>query len=144
MELRDYNELTYNNIGAAMAVYNELGNGFKESVYQEALALELEEQGIPFEREKRFQVHYKGTLLSTDFVADFLCYDCIIVELKALSQLGNEHRSQVLNYLKASNTEVGLLINFGESSLKYERLIFNQANNKYKGFRPNKTIRSIR
>lgn len=132
METDDFNALTYNIIGAAFAVHQELGCGFKEDIYQEALALEFSERKIPFVREKHFSVYYKGNLLKTDFFADFVCYERIIVELKALSALNNEHRAQVLNYLKASNFEVGLLLNFGETSLKHERLVFSKDKTKFR------------
>ena len=128
----EVNYLTYQIIGAAFAVHQELGCGFKEEIYQEALAIEFAERNIPFEREKHFSVFYKEKLLKCDFYADFVCFGQIIVELKALSALSNEHRAQVLNYLKASNLEYGLLLNFGETSLKKERLIFSKDKTTYR------------
>ena len=113
---------SYNIIGAAMEVHRTLGCGFTEPVYQEAFEKELLLQGIPFEREKTFRVFYKGEKLSKHFRADFVCYDKIIVELKALSETNGEHLAQVYNYLKASGLTLGLLINFGLTSLKYERV----------------------
>ena len=91
-------------------------------IYQDALEAELTFLKIPFEREKRLQVVYKGVLLKSDFYADFVCYDSIIVELKAVAKLMPAHKAQVLNYLNASGLEVGLLVNFGEPSLKFERI----------------------
>ena len=106
-----------------MEVHRELGPGFLEPVYQEALELEFERQGIPFEREKELKISYKGHILKKKYVADFICNDKIIVELKALSALSGEHVAQVLNYLKATGFKLGMLINFGEASLKFKRLV---------------------
>lgn len=116
-------EETFKIIGACMEVHKTLGNGFLEAVYQEALAKEFGLQGIPFEREKRIAISYKGDILNKQYVADFVCFDKIIIELKALSALSSEHESQLLNYLKATGCKVGLLINFGEKSLTYKRRI---------------------
>jgi GxxExxY protein len=118
-----YKEEVYAIIGAAMEVHKELGCGFLEAVYQEALSLELEEQKIPFEQEKEIEIYYKDLLLNKKYRADFVCYDKIIIEIKALSALTAEHESQLLNYLKASETKVGLLINFGTKSLQYKRMV---------------------
>ena len=116
-------EETFKIIGACMEVHKTLGNGFLEAVYQEALAKEFGLQGIPFGREKRIAISYKGDILNKQYVADFVCFDKIIIELKALSALSSEHESQLLNYLKATGCKVGLLINFGEKSLTYKRRI---------------------
>ena len=110
-------------IGAAMTVHSELKNGFLEEVYQQALAIEMRLQGIPFEREKQLEIFYKGIKLDKKYYADFYCFDKIIVELKAKSQLNNEHIAQTLNYMKATNTKVALLLNFGEPSFVYKRLV---------------------
>jgi GxxExxY protein len=110
-------------IGAAQEVHKELGCGFLEAVYREAVRLEFEKNKIPFSEEKEIKIHYKSNILSKTYCADFICYDKIIVELKALSKLNTEHDAQVLNYLKASRLKVGLLLNFGESSLKVKRII---------------------
>lgn len=115
-------ELTGKIINACMEVHNELGNGFLEPVYQEALEEEFKIQGIPYVREKLLPVMYKGKQLKKEYYADFVCYDDIIVELKAVSVLSKPHKAQVLNYLNAANKEIGLLINFGETKLKWERL----------------------
>ncbi len=114
---------TYKIIGACMEVHKQLGNGFLEAVYQEALEEEFRLSGIPYEREKRLQIKYKDKVLSKYYMADFICYNSIIIELKALSQITNEHKSQVLNYLKATNNKVGLLVNFGTISLQHKRLV---------------------
>lgn len=113
---------SYDIIGAAMAVHSELGCGFTEPVYQEAFERELLLRNIPFEREKTFKVFYKGVELSKRFIPDFFCFGKIIVELKAVSDLTGEHHSQVYNYLKASGMKLGLLINFGKTSLDYKRI----------------------
>ena len=96
-----------------MNVHKELGPGFLEAVYQESLAIAFLDQGILFEREKDIYIIYKDKLLDKCYKADFLCFDKIIVELKALSELSNDHISQLLNYLKATKLRVGLLVNFG-------------------------------
>ena len=98
--------------GAAMQVYNVLGHGFLESVYQEALAIEFTKRGIPYQREKELKIYYDGKELQQTYRADFVCYDDIIVEIKAVSELDGSHRSQVYNYLKATGFKLGLLINF--------------------------------
>ncbi len=118
-----FEEESYAIIGAAQDVHKELGSGFLEPVYQEALEFEFENRLIPFYREKEIQIFYKEKKLAKKYCVDFLCYDKIIVELKALSKLTSEHESQVINYLKASRLKLGLLINFGEQSLKVKRLI---------------------
>lgn len=110
--------------GAAMQVYKTLGIGFLEAVYQEALALEFSKRGIPFEREKELKIYYDGKELHTTYRADFVCYGDIIVELKAVSELDDSHRSQVYNYLKATGFKLGLLYNFGHADgLQYERKV---------------------
>ena len=114
---------TYGIIGAAMSVHTELGMGFLEAVYGDALAIELERRHIPFEREKSIHIMYKGQKLNHYYVADFLCYGDIIVELKAVEQIQSVQMAQVLNYLSATGYKLALLINFGEKSLKYKRIV---------------------
>ena len=115
--------------GCMMNVQHELGCGFAEKVYQEALELEFNEKNIPFQRESRLNIWYKGMKLKQEYVADFICYDKIIVEIKAVTELNDIHRAQVFNYLKASNFDRALLVNFGEIPLKIER-IFNYHKNR--------------
>jgi len=116
-----YEQETYQIIGAAMKVHSELGPGFTEKVYQEALAIEFSERGIPFVREKEIHAIYKGIVLEGTFIPDFICYDKIIVELKAGKELDDVHRSQAINYAKIAGLNLSLLINFGEKSLVKER-----------------------
>jgi GxxExxY protein len=116
-------EQTYSIIGAAMTVHRELGNGFLEAVYQEALELELGHAKIPFVREVELPVRYKDVLLNAGYRADFVCFDEIVVELKAIERLTSKEEAQLLNYLKASNKERGLLLNFGGRSLEYKRMV---------------------
>ncbi len=112
-------------IGAAIEVHRTMGAGFLEPVYQEALALELLDRGIPFECEVELPVHYKGHRLTRAYRADFICHQSIIVELKALSALGGAEQAQVINCLKATGLRRGLLINFGTSRLEVKRLVFD-------------------
>jgi GxxExxY protein len=116
---------TFAIIGAAMEVHRQLGCGFLEPVYQEALALELGARDVPHRREVDLPIYYKGQKLSTSYRADFLCYDSVIVELKALAKMSGTEEAQILNYLKASGHEVGLLLNFGAPSLEYKRFIWS-------------------
>ena len=118
-----HKEKSYNIIGACMAVHRELGCGFLEAVYQEALALELKERGIPYIQEEKLEIYYKEHTLQQYYVADFICYDNIVLELKALSGLESSHYAQVLNYLKATDLSLGLLVNFGTKSLESKRII---------------------
>lgn len=118
-----YRDETYLIIGAAMEVHKELGPGFLEPVYQEAFEIELISQNIPHIREKIINIHYKNSKLKKEYSADFFCFDKIIVELKALIALNSDHESQLLNYLTATKSKVGLLINFGSKSLQYKRMI---------------------
>lgn len=114
---------TYKIIGSAMNVHKTLGNGFLERVYQDALELELIQNKIPYKREHRISIFYKKNRLRSSFRADFLCYDKIIVEIKALRNISYLESAQVINYLKASGLNTGLLINFGEKSLNFKRFI---------------------
>lgn len=122
-EKRD--EQTYEIIGAAMAVHRELGHGFLEKVYQAALAREFSLLGIPFQREQCLPVSYKGELIA-EYQADFVCYEEVIVELKALQKLSGVEEAQIINYLKATGFQRGLLINFGAPSLQHKRIVFTQ------------------
>ena len=117
-----FEENTDQIIAACLAVHNELGNGFLEAVYQDALEIEFRERGIPYRREAQIQIFYKGHKLDKEYYADFICFDKVIVELKCVSRLVNANKAQVINYLHGTKLKVGLLVNFGEASLKWERL----------------------
>ena len=121
METFIHKEETYKIIGAAMAVHRYFGCGFSEKVYQDALEIEFTSLDIPYLREVPLYAEYRNIQLKTEFVPDFICYDSIIVELKAVHELEDFQRSQVINYARVANMEIALLINFGEPSLKYER-----------------------
>jgi GxxExxY protein len=114
-------------IGAAMEVHRQLGCGFLEAVYQEAMALELKARDILHRREIELPVFYKGERLNVSYRADFICFDTVIVELKALSQLSGVEESQVINYLKATGFSTGLLLNFGAASLQHRRFVFSKS-----------------
>ena len=112
-------------IGAAIEVHRMLGPGFLEPVYQEALELELSDRQIPYESQKRIRIRYKERVLNKEYIADLLCNEEIIVELKALDHLSGIEESQVLNYLKATGKKVGILINFGShGKLEWKRLVY--------------------
>ena len=119
-----YKEESYKVVGAAFKVYNALGHGFLEAVYQEALEIEFQRQGIPYEREKELKIQYEGVELKQTYNADFVCFGKIIVELKAVNALDDAHRSQVYNYLHATGYKLGLLLNLGNSDeLEKERIV---------------------
>lgn len=119
-----YEEEVYKVIGAAIEVHRILGPGFAEAVYQEALEMECRLRKVPFISQKELRVVYKGAMLNKYYLADLVCYDKIIVELKALDQLTDKETAQILNYLKATGLRVGLLINFGVSGkLEWQRFV---------------------
>ena len=118
-----FEEESYKIIGTCIAVHKKLGTGFQQPIYKEVLQKEFKKNKIPFEKQKQLQVFYDGTVLKEPFTADFVCYDTIIIEIKSMSSIPQEAKQQVVNYLKATNFKLGLLINFGESSLKWKRLI---------------------
>ncbi len=118
-------EQTYAILGAAIEVHKTLGPGFLEPVYQEALAMEFKLRGIPYQREVQLPINYKGQKLNTFYKADFICFNEIIVELKALDMLTVLEQSKVINYLKSSGLQRSLLLNFGTNSLQYKRLVHN-------------------
>ena len=119
-----YKEESYHIIGACLEVYNELGCGFLEAVYQDALAVEFERQEIPFVREKGLRIEYKQRVLQTRYRADFIAFDKIIIEVKATDALVSNDSSQVLNYLNATNYKLGILVNFGaDAGIESKRLV---------------------
>jgi GxxExxY protein len=116
-------EESYKIIGICMEVHKILGKGHSEVVYKDALEYEFKLNSIPFEREKMYEIEYKDIVLPRKYVADFVVYNEIIFEVKAISQLTNSDIKQTLNYLASSKNKLGLLANFGEDSLKYKRII---------------------
>jgi len=116
---------TYSIIGAAMAVHSELGRGFLENVYQDALMEEFRQSDIPFQREVELEIRYRDVVLNSKYRADFICYNQIIVETKALEKFGGLEHSQIINYLKATGLKRGLLLNFGSEKLDYKRVVLN-------------------
>ena len=119
-----YKDEGYRILGACFEVYKELGNGYLESVYQECLALEFQKAGNPFEQQPKLGLSYKGTIISQYYIPDFICFDKIIIELKTVSELNAEHRSQVFNYLKLTGHKVGYLVNFGHYPfVEHERIV---------------------
>ena len=116
---------TYAIIGAAMEVHKELGSGFLEAVYQEALEREFAYQEIPYKSQPPVRIEYKGKPLKKKYEPDFICYDDVIVEIKAMDKLSSNEHAQIINYLKASRMKVGLLINFGAKSLEHKRFVYS-------------------
>ena len=121
----DKDPRTFAIIGAALEVHRVLGPGFLEAVYHEALARELTKRAVPFRSEVELPVFYKGERLSTSYRCDFVCYDTVIVEVKALARLTGLEEAQAINYLKASGHSVALLLNFGARSLEHHRLVLS-------------------
>ena len=126
-----YEKDTYDIIGACFEVYNEMVCGFTEAFYQECLEIELEQRKIPFQKQKQIDLFYKGKKLKQKFLPDFICHEKIILEMKAISNLCDEHYSQVLNYLNATGMKLGLLINFGHyTKLEKKRIILTEDDKK--------------
>ncbi|KXK50764.1 MAG: GTP-binding signal recognition particle [Chlorobi bacterium OLB5] len=119
-----YKEESYKIIGCCIEVHKELGPGFLEVVYKDALEVEFQLNDIPYSREKSFEIIYKGTTLNRKYNADFVIYDKIILEVKAFKRLCDENLLQTLNYLKVTKFKLGILANFGESSFNSKRVIF--------------------
>jgi GxxExxY protein len=118
-----FKEESFKIIGACMEVHRNLGSGFLEIVYKEALEHEFGLRNIPYEREKPYLVHYKGITLQRNFHADFILFDKIILEVKGVKEINNEHIAQTINYLKVSNSKLAILVNFGKTGFEYKRLI---------------------
>ena len=119
-----FKEEAYRIVGAAMEVYNDKGSGFLEPVYQECMEMELGLRAIPFVAQTQLTIHYKGQELRQRYIPDLICHGAIIVEMKAAKEIADEHRAQLLNYLKATGYRLGLLINFGHHpGLEWERLV---------------------
>ena len=116
-----FKEEVYQIVGAAFEVSNTLGCGFLEAVYQEALEIEFQNSQIPFESQKRIRIAYKGNVLNKEYIADFVCHDNIVVEIKAIKKITEIEEAQLLNYLKATQMPVGLMINFGGTKLEWKR-----------------------
>ena len=136
----DYLAKMYKIIGAAMELYNELGYGYSESIYQECLSIICEEKGIPWEREKILNMYFHDKKLAKEYKADFVCYGDIIVELKAVSEINNDHRAQLFNYLRITDSYAGILINFGDPDmLVTERYIYDDISGMYQYVRYGKT-----
>jgi len=118
-------ERTYKIIGAALEVHKELGCGFLEAVYQEALGEEFKTQEIPYETQPVIEIFYKGKPLNKVYQPDFVCYEAVILEIKAIFSLSGIEEAQLINYLKAARLKVGLLLNFGSKSLEHKRFVYN-------------------
>ena len=121
------NRMTFAIVGAAMVVHRELGGGFLEAVYQEALETECRDRGIPCDREREYSVRYRGHLLKSRYRADLICFGAVIVEVKAIRRMAPFADAQLINYLKASGLGVGLLLNFGGSSLSHRRFLLDHS-----------------
>lgn len=122
-----YADEAYHLIGACFEVCNRMGSGFLEAVYQECLEIELEYRNIPYSAQPELKLDYRDRELKQKYVPDFICYDKILLELKAVSHLTDEHRSQMLNYLHATEMKLGLLVNFGHHpKLEYERMVLTE------------------
>lgn len=118
-----FKEESYRIVGSCLSVFNKLGSGFLESVYQEALEIQFRQDKIPFEKEKRLRIKFDNIQLDKFFKADYVCFDSIIVELKATPFIHKNDLAQVLNYLRATGMRLGILVNFGEKSLTYKRIL---------------------
>ena len=118
-----YKEESFQIIGKCFEVHNNLGPGFLEIVYKDALEYEFQKEGITYSREEKYEVQYKDIVLPHNFYADFVVFDKIILEVKGISGIADEHIAQTINYLKVSGNKLGLLVNFGELKLKYKRLV---------------------
>lgn len=119
-----YKDECYNILGACFEVYKDKGNGFLEAVYQECLGLQFDEDDIPYEEKKKIKLWFKGKELKQTYEPDFFCYEKIILEIKAVKTLADEHSAQVINYLKSTGIKLGLLVNFGHyPKVEYKRFV---------------------
>lgn len=121
-----HKEESYQIIGLCIEVHNQLGSGFLEIVYKDALEFEFRRRGIPYFREKEYIINYKGIILPHRFYADFIVFDSIILEVKCISGFADEHTAQCINYLKVSGNQLALLVNFGDLKLTYKRIVLSQ------------------
>jgi GxxExxY protein len=121
-----YKEEAFKLVGLCLEIHRELGQGYDEVIYKDALAVELARAGIPFSRERKFEVSYKGVVLPHSYFADFVIWDKILFEAKACENLADAHVKQVLNYLATSKLQLGLLVNFGSSSLEWKRVVLTR------------------
>jgi len=127
-------EESYQIIGKCMEVHNNLGAGFLEIVYKDALELEFQRANIPYEREKKYEVSYKGITLPHKFYADFVVFDSIILEIKAVSGIADEFVAQAINYLKVSDNKLALIVNFGELRLNSKRIVLDKKRDVWNNF----------
>ena len=124
-----YHDIMYLLVGAIYNVHNELGPGLNEDIYQEGLAMQLEEDHISFEKEREFTPQYHERTMSAKYRLDFVCLDSIIIECKAVEQITINHRAQLFNYMRLTKLPIGLLVNFSQKSATIERYIFNHTTN---------------
>lgn len=130
--MTDYDKM-YTIVGIAMQLYNELGHGLAEPIYQECLSILCTEEGIPWQREKPLDMYFHGQLLKKKYIADFVCFDDLIVELKAVTNITNDHRAQLFNYLRITQSNAGVLLNFGNPSrLISERYLYDEFTDSFK------------
>lgn len=123
-----YRDEVYRLIGACIAVHNDKGNGYAEPVYQDCLEIELHLSSIPFDPQRKYQLEYRGHILKHSYTPDLLCFEKIVVELKSAKCIADEHRAQLLNYLKVTGHKLGLLVNFGSyPRLEWERIVLTQS-----------------
>ncbi len=130
--MTDYDKM-YTIVGIAMQLYNELGYGLAEPIYQECLSILCTEKGIPWQREKPLEMYFHGQHLKKKYIADFVCFNDLIVELKAVASITNDHRAQLFNYLRITQSNAGVLINFGNPNhLISERYLYDEFNDTFK------------
>jgi GxxExxY protein len=142
LEKSEYLDKLYRITGAGMKVYNEIGYGYSEPIYQECLSIECERSAIPWEREKLLKMYYKGQMLKNEYKADFVCFGNVITEIKAVSFLNSEHRAQLFNYLRITQSKAGVLINFCDSTrFIAENYMLDEESNHYLMVSPKQLLR---